>query len=98
MNLNFTNEVCYEGLFHLPEAIKTGKPSGLKVLGEWDTIYEGLSQLTPEVQQAWFEFDHHYSDGVFQEALRTVFKSNPKFIFDVGANTGKFAVACLWIF
>lgn len=93
VNLNFTNEVCYEGLFHLPEAIKTGKPSGLKVLGEWDTIYEGLSQLTPEVQQAWFEFDHYYSDGVFQEALRTVFKSEPKLIFDIGANTGKFAVA-----
>lgn len=93
VNLNFTNEVCYEGLFHLPEAIKTGKPSGLKVLGEWATIYEGLSQLTPEVQQAWFEFDHHYSDGVFQEALKTVFKTSPKKIFDVGANTGKFAVA-----
>lgn len=93
VNLNFTNEVCYEGLYHLPEAIQTGKPSGLKVLGEWDTIYEGLSQLTPEVQQAWFEFDHHYSDGVFQEALKTVFKSSPKNIFDVGANTGKFAVA-----
>jgi len=93
VNLNFTNEVCYEGLFHLTEAIETGKPSGLKVLGDWSTIYEGLSQLTPEVQKSWFEFDHHYSDGVFQEALQFVFKKNPKSIFDVGANTGKFAVA-----
>ncbi len=95
VNLNFTNDVCYKGLFHLNDAILTGKPEGLKELGNWSTIYEGLSQLTPEVQKAWFEFDHHYSDGSFQEALKTVLRNNPKNIFDIGANTGKFAVnAC----
>jgi hypothetical protein len=94
VNINFTNDVCYKGLFHLDEAIKTGKPEGLKELGNWDTIYEGLSQLPPEVQKSWFEFDHHYSDAVFNEAQEIVFRSEPKTIFDIGANTGKFAVSC----
>lgn len=94
VNLNFTNDVCYQGLFHLNDAIKTGKPEGLKELGAWDTIYDGLSQLTPEVQKSWFEFDHHYSDGIFEEALSRVFKNKPKTIFDIGGNTGKFALQC----
>lgn len=94
VNLNFTNDVCYKGLFHLNDAIKTGKPSGLKEFGDWDTIYDGLSQLTPEVQKSWFEFDHHYSDGIFNETLNRVFKNKPKTIFDIGGNTGKFALQC----
>ncbi len=93
VNINFTNEVCYKGLFHLTETIKTGKPEGLKELGSWNTVYEGLSQLTPKVQKAWFEFDHHYSDDVFDDALKVVFRSNPKVVFDIGGNTGKFAIA-----
>ncbi|MBO3096879.1 methyltransferase [Gelidibacter pelagius] len=94
VNLNFTHDICYKGLFHLDKAIKTGKPSGLKELGEWDTIYEGLSQLTPQEQQSWFEFDHYYSDGIFKEALERVFKNKPKLLFDIGGNTGKFALQC----
>ncbi|TYB78588.1 methyltransferase [Bizionia myxarmorum] len=93
VNINFTQEVCYKGLFHLTEAIETGKPAGLKELGNWKTIYEGLSVLPPDIQKAWFEFDHHYSDEVFQEALEFVFRNNPKTIYDVGANTGKFAIS-----
>ena len=93
VNINFTNDVCYKGLYHLNESIKNGKPEGLKELGDWDTIYEGLSQLTPEIQKSWFEFDHHYSDDVFQDALEIVFRNNPKTIFDIGANTGKFAIS-----
>jgi len=93
-NINFTQDVCYQGLFHMEEAIKTGKPSGLKELGNWSTIYEGLSQLTPEVQKAWFDFDHHYSDDIFEEALDLVMKSKPKSILDIGGNTGKFAIHC----
>ncbi len=95
VNLNFTNDVCYQGLFHLNDAIKTGKPEGLKELGKWDTIYDGLSQLTTEVQKSWFEFDHHYSDGIFEEALNRVFKNQPQTLFDIGGNTGKFALQCL---
>ncbi len=93
VNINFTQDVCYKGLFHLTEAIETGKPAGLKELGNWNTIYEGLSVLQPDVQKAWFEFDHHYSDEVFQEALEFVFRNKPKVIYDVGANTGKFAIS-----
>ncbi|MBL4745647.1 MAG: SAM-dependent methyltransferase [Flavobacteriaceae bacterium] len=93
VNLNFTNDVCYKGLYHLNDAIKNKKPEGLKELGEWSTIYEGLSELDPEAKKSWFEFDHHYSDEVFETALETVFRKNPKTIFDIGGNTGKFAIA-----
>jgi len=92
VNINFTDKVCYRGLDHLTEAIKTGKPSGLTELGTWDTIYEGLSQLPEEIKKAWFDFDHHYSDDVFDDALQIIFRKNPKCIFDIGGNTGKFAL------
>jgi len=94
VNINFTNDVCYKGLYHLTESIKNGKPEGLKELGNWPTIYEGLSQLSPEIQKSWFEFDHHYSDYAFQEALKIVFTNRPKMLFDIGGNTGKFAINC----
>ena len=94
VNINFTNEVCYKGLFHLDESIKSGKPEGLKELGNWKTIYEGLSKLSPLQQKAWFEFDHHYSDDIFTEALGFVFKKERKSMFDIGANTGKFTIRC----
>jgi|SRR5690554_5258535 len=94
VNLNFTNEVCYKGLFHLNDAIKTGKPEGLKELGEWPTIYEGLSKLQPEEQKAWFDFDHHYSDNIFDEALQKIFQKDIKTLFDIGGNTGKFSIKC----
>ncbi len=94
VNINFTNDVCYKGLYHLNDSIKSGKPEGLKELGDWKTIYEGLSQLTPEVQKSWFDFDHHYSDYAFTEALKIVFKNSPKILFDIGGNTGKFASSC----
>lgn len=93
-NLNFTQDVCYQGLFHLPEAIETGKPAGLKELGNWPTVYEGLSKLPEKVQNSWFAFDHFYSDEIFGEALPLVFASKPKKLFDIGGNTGKFAVLC----
>ncbi|MDC6387636.1 methyltransferase [Maribacter sp. PR1] len=94
VNMNFTQDVCYQGLFHLEEAIKEGKPAGLKELGNWKTIYEGLSELKPNIQKSWFDFDHFYSDGIFDEALKIVFKHQPKLLFDIGGNTGKFAIQC----
>ncbi|AYN69332.1 SAM-dependent methyltransferase [Euzebyella marina] len=93
-NLNFTQDVCYQGLYHLPEAIATGKPAGLKELGDWPTIYEGLSKLPEQIQQSWFAFDHFYSDEIFGEALPKVFRHQPKTLFDIGGNTGKFAILC----
>lgn len=94
VNLNFANDVCYKGLFHLNDSIKNGKPEGLQELGQWNTIYEGLSQLKPTEQQSWFDFDHHYSDDIFEEALGRIFRNNPKTLFDVGGNTGKFSIKC----
>ncbi len=93
VNINFTQEVCYKGLYHLTESIVNGKPEGLKELGNWNTIYEGLSKLPEEIKKSWFEFDHHYSDDVFDDALKIVFRNNPKQIFDIGGNTGKFALS-----
>lgn len=94
INLNFTHDICYKGLFYLTDSIKTGKAEGLKELGSWNTIYEGLSELTPQQKQSWFDFDHHYSDGIFEESMARVFQNNPKRIFDVGGNTGKFSIKC----
>ncbi len=94
VNINFTNEVCYKGLFHLNDSIKNEKPEGLKEFGNWSTIYEGLASLDPEIKKAWFEFDHHYSDYAFEEALEILFEKPPKIIYDIGGNTGKFAISC----
>ena len=94
VNMDFTNDVNYLGMFSLTESIKTGKPTGLKVFGDWPTVYEGLSQLPAQVQKSWFGFDHFYSDYAFPEILPMVFRNNPRHILDIGGNTGKFALQC----
>ena len=93
-NMNFNHDVNYLGLFHLEEALKEGKPSGLKVFGEWPTIYEGLSSLPKEVQKSWFGFDHFYSDESFAAALKIIFDGERKVnrLLDVGGNTGRWAM------
>ena len=94
VNMDFVHDVCYKGMFDLKEAILNEKPEGLKVLGNWPTIYEGLSQLEPDVQKSWFGFDHYYSDQAFPDALPIVFEKKPKILLDVGGNTGRWAVKC----
>lgn len=94
-NMDFTADVCYRGITRLREAVQTGKPSGLAELGPWPTIYEGLAHLPPHVQRSWFAFDHYYSDDLFPAALPVVFANKPRRVLDVGANTGKFSLACL---
>jgi ubiquinone/menaquinone biosynthesis C-methylase UbiE len=94
VNMDFTHDVNYLGFFELEESIVNGKPEGLKVFGEWDTVYEALSQLPPKAQDSWFDFDHYYSDVAFPEILPIVFKNNPKKVMDVGGNTGKFSIKC----
>lgn len=94
-NINFNHDVNYLGLFDLEAALRNGKPEGLKRLGPWKTIYEGLSQLPPEVQESWFGFDHFYSDNSFGEALRIVFAAAPRTLLDVGGNTGRWALQCV---
>ena len=96
VNMDFCHDVNYEGLFSLEEALKSGRPEGLKHLGAWPTIYEGLSSLPPEVQKSWFAFDHFYSDASFPEALRIIFdEHHVRTLYDVGGNTGKWALQCV---
>lgn len=96
-NLNFNHDVNYLGLFHLEESLINGKPEGLKVFGQWPTIYEGLSRLPEQVRKSWFGFDHFYSDGAFEAALKIVFDSERKVgrLLDVGGNTGRWAMQCV---
>lgn len=93
VNMNFIHDVCYKGLFSLDRSIETGKPEGLKVFGEWDTIYEGLSSLPANIQKSWFAFDHYFSDLAFPPALSKVYTRGIKKILDIGGNTGKWAIA-----
>ena len=111
VNIDFNHDVNYQGMFYLEEALKEGKPAGLKTLGDWPTIYEGLSQLAPQVQKSWFGFDHFYSDHSFDSALEIIFGKKetsasaasdegassvkPKYLMDVGGNTGRFALRCV---
>jgi SAM-dependent methyltransferase len=93
VNMNFIHDVCYQGLFALDKSIETGKPEGLRVFGDWNTIYEGLSSLPAPVQKSWFAFDHFFSDLAFPPALSKVYTGGIKKILDIGGNTGKWAIA-----
>jgi len=95
VNANFVQDICYRGAVHLEESLRSGKPAGLQVFGNWPTIYEGLTELPPQAQESWFAFDHYYSDGAFPIALERVFAGRPRRLLDVGGNTGKWALLCL---
>ena len=95
VNIDFNHDVNYLGWFNLEESLINGKPEGLKSLGNWPTVYEGLSSLPEHIQNSWFGFDHFYSDNSFEEALKIVFASHPKTLLDVGGNTGRWALRCV---
>jgi hypothetical protein len=96
VNIDFNHDVNYIGLFNLEEALREGRPAGLKHFGDWPTVYEGLSSLPKQVQDSWFGFDHFYSDTSFPEALRIVFTEyHARSLYDVGGNTGKWALQCV---
>ena len=94
VNMDFTQDVNYLAINHLEESIVNGKPEGLKELGNWSTVYEGLSQLPEKIKKSWFEFDHFYSDYTFPEIMPILFGNHPKSFLDVGGNTGKFSMQC----
>lgn len=94
INMDLVHDVCYRALFHLDEAVAQCRPAGLKTLGDWETLYQGLSKLPRQVQESWFAFDHYYSDQAFPAALPLVFADRPKRLLDVGGNTGRWAVLC----
>ncbi len=95
VNTDFMRDVCYEGAKELQKSIANSKPEGLKYLGNWPTIYQGLAMLPEPSKTSWFEFDHYYSDHTFPEAMPMIFEHKPKKIMDIGANTGKFSLHCL---
>jgi hypothetical protein len=94
VNMDFTQDVNYLAINHLEESIVNGKPEGLKELGNWDTVYIGLSELPEKIKKSWFGFDHFYSDYTFPEIMPILFDNNPKSFLDVGGNTGKFSLKC----
>ncbi|MCO4321594.1 methyltransferase [Aliidiomarina quisquiliarum] len=95
VNMNFTRDVCYQGLPFLEEALRTQTPAGLKTLGPWDNIYEGLTEQPEPAKSSWFSFDHYYSDQVFDALLPIVFEHPVRELLDVGGNTGRWALKCL---
>ena len=54
INVNFAQDVCYEAMGHLKASIQNGTPEGLKVFGDWPTIYQGLSHLPEPAKSSWF--------------------------------------------
>jgi ubiquinone/menaquinone biosynthesis C-methylase UbiE len=94
VNMDFTQDVCYEGMYTLKDSILKGRSTGLSVFGSWKTVYEALAHLPPQAQKSWFAFDHFYSDGSFPQVVPILFNNKPKHIFDIGGNTGKFAIQC----
>lgn len=94
VNMDFTQDVCYQGLFFLDNALAESKPAGLKVFSDAETIYPVVSQLPSPARESWFAFDHFYSDAAFNTVLPHIFNSHPKQLYDVGGNTGKWALRC----
>lgn len=94
VNMDFTQDVCYQGAYDLEASLAEARPAGLKAFGAWPTIYEGLTLLPEKALQSWLAFDHFYSSGAFPAALDVVFGSPTRRLLDVGGNTGKWALLC----
>jgi len=94
-NMNFSQDVTYEGMFELESAVRSGRPEGLRHFGAWPTIYAALAELPEPVRRSWLAYDHYYSDESFPAALPRVFRHAPRHLLDIGGNTGKWARACV---
>ena len=95
VNFDFVRDVCYRAAIHLDESLSNGRPAGLKELGHWTTVYEGLSALPEPARSSWHAFDHFYSDRAFPAVIARLAAQPPKRLLDVGCNTGKWAELCL---
>ena len=96
MNFDFTKHVCYKAMDQLDEALTEHRPCGLAVFNkDWETIYPHISELPEDAKKAWFGWDHLYSQTSFAPAIDAIREQfNPAVIYDVGGNTGKFAIEC----
>ena len=101
VNFNFVRDICYIGAGELSSSFRESRPAGLqKYFFDSETIYSKLPEMNEKMKKSWFEFDHHYSDDCFNEAIPLIFESAfknkiEKNIFDIGGNTGKFERACM---
>ncbi|WP_279503363.1 methyltransferase [Aeromonas veronii] len=94
VNMDFVQHVCYKPLAHLQQAIESGTPAGLKEFGDWSNLYAHLKELPEPARSSWFRFDHFYSDWAFKQAQDLVFGYEPRHLYDLGGNTGKWAISC----
>jgi hypothetical protein len=95
INTNFMRNICLPGIEALDESLVTSQPAGLRALGNWPTLFEGLTSMDPMQKESWFAFNNHHSDSAFRDALPLLFAHEPKRILDIGGSTGRFALACL---
>ena len=59
VNMDFSHDVNYQGLFYLQDSLREGRPAGLKTLNPFaNTFYEALSTLPEHVRESWLGFDH----------------------------------------
>jgi SAM-dependent methyltransferase len=94
VNFEFTRHICYQAAGHLDESLQEGRAAGLKELGPWATLYEGLSLLPEPARRSWHAFDHFYSDRAFPAVCDRLAVNPPARLLDVGCNTGKLAQLC----
>ncbi|MGY3925164.1 SAM-dependent methyltransferase [Aeromonas jandaei] len=94
VNMDFVQHVCYKPLAHLQQAIESGTPAGLKEFGDWSNLYAHLKDLPEPARSSWFRFDHFYSDWAFKQAQDLVLGYEPRHLYDLGGNTGKWAISC----
>jgi O-methyltransferase/methyltransferase family protein len=95
INMNFAQDVCYDAMSHLMTSIKNSAPEGLKVFGDWPTIYRGLPHLPEPAKSSWFAFNDFYSKSAFSQALPIVFTDRPSRMLDVGGHLGAWALQCI---
>jgi hypothetical protein len=94
VNINFTKDVCYDGLKYLKESVVESRPAGLDVFGKHKTVYHALASLSEDVRKSWFDFDHYYSSDSSPYALDIVFSRKINHLMDIGGNTGKWTIQC----
>jgi hypothetical protein len=94
INMDYNHDVNYLGLYDLDKAVESGEAEGLKVFGGGETIYPLLTSLPKNAKDAWFAFDHFYSDSAFRAALELIGKDDRHHLLDIGGNTGRFSRLC----
>ena len=96
VNIDFNHDVNYEGWFHLEESLKERKPAGLKHFGRLANCLRGLIQSSGTTCKSHgsdltiFIVTHH-----FQRRLKSFQENMTRSLYDVGGNTGKWALQCV---